>query len=280
MASILDRSSLDSELWDELEEVLIASDVGVTASSKLVEAVQEHAKENKIKEVGEVETVLGEKMQEIFKSTSAPFTFPDSKPAVIMMVGVNGTGKTTSIAKLANEFKENGKRVMLSAADTFRAAAIDQLKYWGERLGIDVIAGQPGGDPGAVVFDALESARKREADVLIVDTAGRIQTKSNLMDELKKVKRVINRADIEPHVLLVLDASTGQNGLSQAKHFQEALRVDGVFLAKLDGTSRGGIALTISEELNIPIQFVGTGQEPEDVAPFNADDFVQAMFSR
>ncbi len=280
MAGILDRSSLDDELWDELEEVLIASDIGVNASSKLVETVKEHANDNKIKEIEDVERALGEKMQEIFKSTATAFTLPDNKPAVVMMVGVNGTGKTTSIAKLANEFKEDGKRVMLAAADTFRAAAIDQLKYWGERLGIDVITGQPGGDPGAVVFDALESARKRGIDVLIVDTAGRIQTKSNLMDELKKVKRVINRADIEPHVLLVLDASTGQNGLSQAKHFQEALHVDGVFLAKLDGTSRGGIALTITEELNIPIQFVGTGQEPEDVAPFNAEGFVQAMLGR
>jgi fused signal recognition particle receptor len=200
---------------------------------------------------------------------------------VILVVGVNGTGKTLSIAKLAYSFKEQGKRVIMAAADTFRAAAIDQLEILGQRVGAEVIAHQPGADPGAVVFDSLEAARARGADVVIIDTAGRLHTKFNLMEELKKIRRVASRSDPQaPHeVLLVLDATTGQNGLAQARYFTEAVGVTGVFLAKLDGTAKGGIVLAICDELKIPILFIGTGEALDDLAPFDAQTFVEALSS-
>ncbi len=197
-----------------------------------------------------------------------------------MLVGVNGTGKTTSIAKLANEYKNQGRKVLLAAADTFRAAASDQLKMWGERVGADVIAHQPGADPGAVVFDALEAARSRQADMVIIDTAGRLQTKHNLMDELKKIKKVAARYQVEMEVLLVIDATTGQNGLSQARSFTEATDVTGIFLSKLDGTAKGGIVLAICHELQIPIKYIGTGEKIDDIASFDAASFVDAIFSK
>ena len=280
ITDIFDRTKFDDEFWEELEEVLIAADVGVNATMKIVEGVRSRVKAEDINEAAAVQKVLKEEMVSILNvASSLPLTQPNGILKVIVMVGVNGTGKTTSIAKLAHELKEQGNKVMMAAADTFRAAAIDQLKYWGERLGLEVIASQPGGDPGAVVFDALEAARKRKADVLIVDTAGRIQTKSNLMEELKKVKRIINRAEIEPQVLLVLDANTGQNGLSQARYFTEAVEVNGIIMAKLDSTSRGGIVLAIADELKLPILFIGTGQELDDLAPFKAEEFVDALLS-
>ncbi len=281
ITDVFDRTEFDDSLWDELEEVLIAADVGVNASLKIVEGTRERVKAEKIKEAPEVQRILGEEMVAILKSPlKGEFTFKTGKPAVLLVVGVNGTGKTTSIAKLAFDLKEQGKLVMMAAGDTFRAAAIDQLKYWGNRLGIEVIASQPDGDPGAVVFDALEAAKKRQADFLIIDTAGRIQTKSNLMEELKKVRRVIERSEIEPQVLLVLDANTGQNGLSQARYFTEAVNVEAVVLAKLDSTSKGGVVLGIVDELKIPIVFFGTGQEPEDLSTFDAEEFVNAMLER
>ncbi|MCL0098225.1 1-acyl-sn-glycerol-3-phosphate acyltransferase [Dehalococcoidia bacterium] len=202
--------------------------------------------------------------------------FPEGKRSLNQQMNEAEFG----IAMIAYSFKGQGKRVILAAADTFRAAAIDQLKHWGDRLGIEVISSQPGGDPGAVVFDALEAARRRKADVLIADTAGRIQTRFNLMEELKKIRRVITRAGVDPVVLLVLDANTGQNGLSQARYFAEAIGVDGVIIAKLDSTSRGGIVLSIVDQLKIPILFIGTGQEPDDLAPFRADEFVESLLSR
>lgn len=282
MGSIFGRSVIDDDLWDELEEVLISGDVGVDTSMKLIERVKARVKTEKVKESAMIQGLLGEEMGSILKlkHKDEPFASMQEGPMVVLVVGVNGTGKTTSIAKLAHRFKGQGKRVMLAAADTFRAAAIDQLKHWGDRLNIEVISSQPGGDPGAVVFDALEAARKRKADVLIADTAGRIQTKFNLMEELKKIRRVIGRVEVDPVVLLVLDANTGQNGLSQAKYFAEAIGVDGVILAKLDSTSRGGIVLSIVDQLKIPILFIGTGQEPDDLAPFNADEFVESLLSR
>jgi fused signal recognition particle receptor len=222
---------------------------------------------------------LGGKEHPFTEQTKSDSQISQNIPiSVILAVGVNGSGKTTTIAKIANRLKEEGNNVVLVAGDTFRAAAIEQLKFWGERIGVGVIANQPGGDPGAVVFDGIQSALKRSADFLIVDTAGRLHTKSNLMEELKKIKRVINRAGIEPETLLVLDATTGQNGLSQAKYFAEAVNVNSIFLAKLDSTAKGGIVLAISDELKIPITFIGTGQELDDFAPFNAEEFVEALF--
>jgi fused signal recognition particle receptor len=197
---------------------------------------------------------------------------------VILMVGVNGTGKTTSIAKLAEEYKSSGKKVLLGAADTFRAAAIDQLKTWGDRVGVDVVAHQPGADPGAVVFDTLEAARSRGADIVIIDTAGRLQTKHNLMDELKKIRKVAGKYDAEQEVLLVIDATTGQNGLSQARSFTEATDVSGILLSKLDGTARGGIVLAICDQLQIPIKYIGTGEKIGDIALFDPVSFVNAIF--
>jgi len=204
-----------------------------------------------------------------------------SGPTVILMVGVNGTGKTLSIAKLAYSLKEQGKKVIMAAADTFRAAAIDQLKILGQRVGAEVIAHQSGADPGAVVFDSLEAARSRGADVVIIDTAGRLHTKFNLMEELKKIKRVASGGDPDaPHeVILVLDATTGQNGLAQARYFTDAVGVTGIFLTKLDGTAKGGIVLAICDELKLPILFIGTGEEIDDMAPFDAQSFVEALFS-
>ncbi|MDY6912633.1 MAG: signal recognition particle-docking protein FtsY [Chloroflexota bacterium] len=280
ISDVFDRAQFDDSLWDELEEVLIAADVGMTATMKIVEGTRARVKEEKIKDAPGVQMALGKEMIQILQSSGEESASPSDGPEVILVVGVNGTGKTTSIAKLAHSLKQEGKHVMLAAGDTFRAAAIDQLKYWGARLAIDVIASQPGGDPGAVVFDALEAAKKRKSDILIVDTAGRIQTKSNLMEELKKVRRIIGRSDIQPQVLLVLDANTGQNGLSQARYFTEAVDVDGIVLAKLDSTSKGGIVLAVADELKIPILFIGTGQEPDDLAPFNAEEFVEALLAR
>ncbi len=279
ITNVFDRPEFDDSLWDELEEVLITADVGVNASMKIVEGTRELVKTENIKQIDAAREALGKQILEIIDFPEADEAVSICKPEVLLVVGVNGTGKTTSIAKLAYRLKGENRKVMMAAGDTFRAAAIDQLKYWGEYLGIDVIASQPGGDPGAVVFDALEAAKKREVDVLIIDTAGRIQTKSNLMQELQKVRRIIDRAGIDPQVLLVLDANTGQNGLSQARHFTEAVDVDGIVLAKLDSTSKGGIVIAIADELKIPILFIGTGQEPEDLALFDAEAFVQALMA-
>lgn len=279
ISDIFSRTEFDDSLWDELEEVLIAADVGVNTAARLVKNTRERVKLEKVKDAGGVRQALSTEMLRILSAPAAESSAPSGGLEVILVVGVNGTGKTTSIAKLAHRLRKEGRHVILAAGDTFRAAAIDQLKYWGEQLGVNVVSSQPGGDPGAVVFDAVEAAKKRKADVLIVDTAGRIQTKSNLMEELKKIKRIINRAEIEPEVLLVLDANTGQNGLSQAKYFTEAVKVDGIVLAKLDSSSRGGIVVAIADELKIPIAFIGTGQQLDDLAPFDATEFVGALLA-
>ncbi|MFC1944229.1 signal recognition particle-docking protein FtsY [Chloroflexota bacterium] len=280
MGGLFKRSSLDEELWSELEESLIIADVGVGTTQKLIDVLKGRVKDEKIVEAVQVETALKEEMSAILGSApQARSDWSGDGFKVILIVGVNGVGKTTSIAKLASHLKGQGRRVLLAAGDTFRAAAIDQLKLWGKRIGVDVIAHQPGGDPGAVVFDALEAARKRGADILIVDTAGRLHTKSNLMEELKKIRRIVGRVDESPEVLLVLDATTGQNGLSQARYFTEAVSVTGILLAKLDSTAKGGIVLAICDELKLPIAFIGTGQEADDLALFVAEDFVAALFS-
>ena len=277
---LFDRPILSDELWDELEELLISADVGVNTTGKLIERLKQRVKREKIKETSVVRTALKEEMVSMLMVGGGELLPPtDGKIGVVLVVGVNGVGKTTSIAKLAYSVKEQGKRVLLVAGDTFRAAAIDQLKVWGERIKVPVIAHQPGGDPAAVVFDALESAKKN-ADIVMVDTAGRLHTKFNLMEELKKIRRVIDKANMEPQVLLVLDATTGQNGLTQARYFTEAVKVTGILLAKLDSTAKGGIVLAICDELKIPILYIGTGQELEDFAPFDPQEFVEALFSR
>jgi fused signal recognition particle receptor len=276
--SLFDRSKIDDEVWEELEELLIAADVGVGTATKLIETVRTRAEEEKLDGEGAGQA-LREEMIKLLTLPPRGDGHPDARPRVYLVVGVNGSGKTTSIAKLAHKFKKDGKSVLLAAADTFRAAAIDQLKAQGARVGVDVIAHQPGADPGAVTYDALEAARNRGADIVLVDTAGRLHTKFNLMEELKKVRRVAAKVDgTAPHeVILVLDATTGQNGLTQARHFAEAVGVTGIILAKLDGTARGGIVLAISDELKLPIELIGTGEGLDDLVPFDAEEFVEGL---
>jgi len=278
--SLFDRVSIGDEVWNELEELLISADVGVNTTEKLIDKVKQRATDEKL-DGSQVSSALKAEMVKILKV--APREEADSltPPNVILVVGVNGSGKTTSIAKLAYSLKREGKSVLLAAADTFRAAAIDQLKRQGEKVGVDVVAHQPGADPGAVVYDALEAARSRQIDNVIVDTAGRLHTKYNLMEELKKIRRVAAKADAAaPHeVILVLDATTGQNGLTQAKYFADAVGVTSIFLAKLDGTAKGGIVLAICDELAVPIQLVGVGEKLEDMVSFDAEAFVEALCS-
>jgi len=285
---LFDRATIEEGLWEELEELLISADLGVSTTTRLIERVRARVEGDKIRDSSQVSSALKEEMVSMlrvddaaFRDANQPILLAPSGPTVILAVGVNGVGKTLSIAKLAHFFKQQGRKVIMAAADTFRAAAIDQLKILGQQVGVDVISHQPGADPGAVVFDSLEAASGRHADVVIIDTAGRLHTKFNLMEELKKIRRVAARGDpAAPHeVLLVLDATTGQNGLSQARYFTEAVNVTGIFLAKLDGTAKGGIVLAICDELKIPILFIGTGEALDDLAPFNAETFIEALSS-
>jgi len=279
IAGLFNRTRIEESTWDELEELLISADVGMETTGKLLDRIRKRTREEKLVEGGQVRIALKEEMARLLDVPGKPgAAISGSVMKVILMVGVNGTGKTTSIAKLANEYKSGGKKVILGAADTFRAAAIDQLKMWGDRVGVDVVAHQPGADPGAVVFDTLEAARSRNADVVIIDTAGRLQTKHNLMNELKKIRKVSGKYDAEQEVLLVIDATTGQNGLSQARSFTEATDVGGILLSKLDGTARGGIVLAICDSLQIPIKYIGTGEQIGDIAPFDPVSFVNAIF--
>jgi len=280
IASLFDRQTIDKGLWDELEELLIAADTGVDTTEKLIGRVKERVNRQRISDAQQVRTVLMEEMTLILQVDGSKPALPAS-PRVVLVVGVNGSGKTTSIAKLGHIYKRDGSKVMLAAADTFRAAAIEQLKWWGDRIGAEVIAHQPGADPGAVVFDAIQAAKTRGAQTVIVDTAGRLQTKFNLMEELKKIKRVVQRVDpTAPHeTLLVLDANTGQNGVSQAKYFTEAVGITGIILTKLDSTAKGGIVLAICDQLRIPVRFIGTGETVEDLAPFDPKSFVEAIMS-
>ena len=288
VAGLFERSRIEDELWDELEELLIGADVGVATATSLIERLRTRVKEEGMKQPAEVRQALKEELMTILAVNSCAGqlwsdeagTLP-AKPAVILVVGVNGTGKTTSIAKLAAGLRAEGKRVLLAAADTFRAAAIDQLRQWGQRVGAEVVAHQQGADPAAVVFDALSAAQSRGADVLIIDTAGRLHTKVNLMEEVRKIQRIVQRKDPSaPHeVLLVLDATTGQNALLQAKYFTEAVPVTAILLAKLDGTAKGGIVFAVCDQLGIPVRFVGTGEGEDDLAPFQAGEFVEALFA-
>lgn len=274
------RREFDEDFFEELEEILVQGDVGVNTALELVDRLRDAVKEQKIKETERLYTVLEQLIVEML-GEDQPLNV-GAKPSVIMVVGVNGAGKTTTIGKLAHQFKDQGKRVIIAAGDTFRAAAIDQLEVWANRVGTQIIKHQEGSDPAAVAFDAIKAARSRNADVVIIDTAGRLQNKTNLMKELQKVHRVINREDPEaPHeVLLVLDATTGQNAISQAKVFKEAVGVTGIALTKLDGTAKGGVVLGIANELKIPVKLIGVGEGVEDLRPFDAEEFARALFAR
>ena len=278
--SLFDRASIGKEVWEELEELLISADVGVSTTEKLITIVKQRAVADKL-DGSHVRSILKDEMIKILNVPVRESSVNITLLKVYLVVGVNGSGKTTSIAKMAYKMKKEGKSVILAAADTFRAAAIDQLKKQGERAGVDVIAHQPGADPGAVVYDALQAAISRGVDVVIIDTAGRLHTKFNLMEELKKVRRVAAKLNASaPHeVILVLDATTGQNGLTQARYFTEAVGVTGIFIAKLDGTAKGGIVLAICDELKVPIQLIGVGEGLEDMVTFDATDFVEALCS-
>jgi fused signal recognition particle receptor len=284
IANIFDRDAFEDEVWEELEDLLVSADVGVETTSKLLSKVKQRVRTDRLSEVSQIREALKEEMVSLLSIPRRSNPIPEQSgesPYIILVVGVNGSGKTTSIAKLAYGFTSQGKRVILAAADTFRAAAIEQLKHWGGKVDAEVITHQPGGDPGAVAYDAVQAGYSRHAQAVIIDTAGRLHTKFNLMEELKKIKRVVAKHDASaPHqVLLVMDATTGQNGLAQAKHFTEAVDVTGIFLAKLDGTARGGIIFAICDQLNIPISYIGTGEKLQDMAPFDAETFVDAIFS-
>jgi len=281
IAGLFSRTSISDDTWKEIEELLVSADVSIATTSKLLEQVKTEAQKQKLIDGAQVYATLKREMVNLLSNNPVIEHPAENRTRLIFMVGVNGSGKTTSIAKLASYYIKNARaKVVLGAADTFRAAAIDQLKLWGKRIGIDVIAHQPGSDPGAVVFDTIQASRSRQADVVIVDTAGRLHTKFNLMEELKKIQRAATKSDSNLHqqIILVIDATTGQNGLSQAKHFTEAVGVTGIFLSKLDGTARGGIVLTICDELKIPILYIGTGEQLDDIAPFDPQTFVEAIF--
>lgn len=274
------RSAISEEMFEELEEVLIQADVGVPTTLRIVEGVRERFEASKSKDPQDLAAFVAEEMRSILAVGKGELARPDGTPKVYMVVGVNGAGKTTTIGKLAARFKAEGKRVLLGAGDTFRAAAIDQLAVWAERAGVELIKQQEGSDPAAVAFDAVQAAKSRQADVLILDTAGRLQNKVNLMRELSKVHRVVEREWGSPpdETLLVVDANTGQNGLSQAKLFMEATPLTGVVLTKLDSTSKGGIVLAIASEIGIPVKLIGVGEAIEDLRDFDGDEFVRALF--
>ncbi len=274
------NKKLDEEFWEELEEVLIEADVGVATSLELVSRVRESARKKKIGDSSEIMGLIQEEVATLLKAHNSSLVINRGGLTVILVVGVNGAGKTTSIAKMAYRFKNENKKVILAAGDTFRAAAIDQLQIWADRIGVEIIKHQEGSDPGAVVFDALSAARARKADVLIIDTAGRLHNKANLMKEIVKVRKIIEREIPEaPHeVLLVLDATTGQNAISQARIFEEATGVSGIILTKLDGTAKGGIVLAIAQELKLPVKLVGLGESMEDLRDFSAAVFTAALF--
>jgi len=273
---------IDRNTLDDLEATLIAADLGSATTHQVLEKLRERADRKQIKDVGELKRLLKEELLSILNAANTPpVERPEGVPEVILVVGVNGTGKTTTIGKLAQTVRSQGKTVLLCAADTFRAAAIEQLEIWGERTGTEVIRTKPGGDPAAVLYDALQAANARHTDCVIVDTAGRLHTKSNLMAELEKMRRAAQRLiPGAPHeVLLVIDATTGQNGLQQAKQFTDAAAVTGVVLTKLDGTAKGGVVIAIARELGLPVRYVGVGEKAGDLLPFDPQEFVDSLFA-
>jgi fused signal recognition particle receptor len=281
-ALFLGKKKVDRNLLEDLEEILITADLGVSTSHELLECARTLADRDELADGDALIRILKEKIIEYLEASCkiSELNMPESGPLVIMVLGVNGVGKTTSIGKLAHKFTQAGKKVMLVAADTFRAAAAEQLQVWGERIGVDVVARESGSDPAAVIYDALDSVKGRDSDVIIVDTAGRMHTKVNLVEELKKIKRVMaKRIPGAPHeLLLVIDATTGQNAISQARLFNEAVDLTGLVLTKLDGTSKGGIVVNISRELNIPIRFIGVGEQLNDLRDFVPREFAEALF--
>ncbi len=280
VSSLFSRRSLDESVWEELEEILVGADVGINLAEEIIGNLRNRAAREGIKEAEGVRQALHEELAGLLEAVPAPNPAEDAaRPRVYLMVGVNGVGKTTSIAKLGSYLQQQGQRVLFAAGDTFRAGAIEQIQIWGERLGVDVIAHQPGADPGAVVFDAIQAATSRGVDALIVDTAGRLHTKFNLMEEMKKIKRVVDRfqPSLPQEVLMVLDGTTGQNAISQARSFTQTVTVTGLILTKLDGTAKGGAVFPIVKELNIPIRFLGTGEKVGDFVEFDAQAFVGAL---
>jgi fused signal recognition particle receptor len=280
ISGLLGGGEITEETWEDLEALLVQADVGVNTTIALVDKLREQVAKGQARNTRDLEELLKEELLALL-GKAPPMKIDEPRLLTVMLiVGVNGSGKTTSIAKLAKYYQDRGHKVLLAAADTFRAAATDQLKIWGERVGVPVIAHQPGADPGAVVYDAIRASQSRKADLLIVDTAGRLHTKYNLMEELRKVRGVTSkRVHQAPHeTLLVLDATTGQNALSQARHFKESVEVTGVIVAKLDGTAKGGVVFAVAQELGLPVRFVGTGETMDDLAEFDAEAFVEGLF--
>ena len=271
---------IDEDLFEELEEILITADIGVQTTMEIVDDLRDRVREEKISEPVQIKKMLMEKLKDILEKLPDSQINIEPSPAIILVVGVNGVGKTTSIAKMAYRFKSKGKRVLLAAGDTFRAAAIDQLKIWGDRVDVDVIRHQEGADPAAVIYDAIHAAKARDIDVLICDTAGRLHNKKNLMNELGKIFNIVDReyGNASKEILLVLDATTGQNAIQQAKIFKEVAQITGLVLTKLDGTAKGGIVIGISKELDIPVKFIGVGEQMEDLQEFDPETFIKAIF--
>lgn len=273
---------IDDALFEELEEQLLIADVGFDTTQKIIGALTQQASRKELKDADALHDLLKQEMKSILDGVDKPLNIDSYKPFVILMVGVNGVGKTTTIGKLARQFQQQGKSVMLAAGDTFRAAAVEQLQVWGERNNIPVIAQHTNADSASVIFDAIQAAKAKKIDILIADTAGRLQNKSHLMDELKKIVRVIKKQDeTAPHeIMLTIDAGTGQNAISQTKLFNEAVGVTGMALTKLDGTAKGGIIFSVADQFNIPIRYIGVGEKIEDLRPFVADDFINALFDQ
>ncbi len=274
-------SSIDDDFYEEIEETLIMGDLGVNTTMEIIENLKEKVKENKIKEPSACKELLISTIKEQMDLGENAYDY-EKQTSIVLVIGVNGVGKTTSVGKLAAGLKGQGKKVVLAAADTFRAAAIEQLTEWSNRSGVDIIAQQEGSDPGAVIFDAIQASKARKADVLICDTAGRLHNKKNLMEELKKIDRIIEKeySGVYRENLVVLDATTGQNALAQAKQFMECTDITGIILTKMDGTAKGGIAVAIQSELGIPVKYIGVGEKIEDLQKFNANDFVDALFDK
>jgi fused signal recognition particle receptor len=274
------KKEIDADLLDELEYTLISADIGVRTTNEILDTIRQRVARYQLADVGQLRGLIRERLLEILQASERRMPLVTEPPAVILVVGVNGSGKTTTIGKMAQRFKDEQRSVLLCAADTFRAAAIDQLEIWGERTGTPVIRQTPGSDPSAVLFDALQAAKARQADYVIIDTAGRLQTKENLMAELNKMSRTAKKVipDAPHEVLLVLDATTGQNGLEQARKFTETSGVTGIVLTKLDGTAKGGIVVAIARELDLPIRYIGVGEKPDDLLPFIPENFIESLF--